>query len=142
MAQDYIAEAKTTIHAPAKKVWHTLTDPTTIKQYMFGSDVVTDWKVGSPIVYRGMWEGKPFEDKGKIVAVEPEKRLVFTHWSPLSGTPDTPDNYHTVTYVLTPNADSTEIILSQDKNASPKERDHSTKNWQTVLDGMKKILET
>ncbi len=118
MAQNYVSEAKTTIHAPAKRVWHALTDAAMVKQYMFGSDVVTDWKVGSPIVYKGMWEGKPFEDKGKVVAVEPEKRLVVTHWSPLSGTADTPDNYHTVTYALKPAGESTEVTISQDGNAN------------------------
>ncbi len=39
-------------------------------------------KVGSPILYRGEWHGKLFEDKGQILEIEPEKRLVSTHWSP------------------------------------------------------------
>ena len=71
-----------------------------LKQYFFGADVVTDWKVGSSIVYRGQWNGKPYEDKGKILKFETEKLLVTTHWSPLSGVPDIPENYHTVSYEL------------------------------------------
>ena len=98
MNNKFTAKATTTIHAPASKVWHALTRPEMIKQYLFDTEVISDWKVGSPIIYRGEWEGKPFEDKGKILKIEPEKLLMSTHWSPLSGVPDTPENYHTVTY--------------------------------------------
>ena len=103
--------------------------------------VISDWNVGSPIIYRGEWEGKPFEDKGKILEIEPEKTLKSTHWSPLSGVPDTPENYHTVTYTLTGQGESTEVTITQDNNASEEEKAHSEKNWQTVLEGMKKLLE-
>src|SRR5581483_10423610 len=72
MNNQYLASATTTIHAPAQKVWQALTDAAIIKQYFFGSDIVTDWKVGSPIFYRGTWQGKPFEDKGTVVKVNPK----------------------------------------------------------------------
>lgn len=142
MTENYLAQAQTTIHASPAQVWHALTDPTTIKQFMFGSDVVTDWKVGSPILYKGVWEGKPFEDKGKIVSIEPEKQLVVTHWSPLSGAPDAPENYHTVTYDLTTASGDTMVTITQDRNATEQERDHSAKNWQMMLDGLKKVVES
>jgi hypothetical protein len=64
-----------------------------------------------------------------------------THWSPLSGVPDTPENYHTVTYTLSGNTDQTEVTITQDNNASEEERKHSEENWKTVLEGMKKLLE-
>ena len=135
------ATAKTTIHAPASKVWDALTKPELIKQYLFGTDVISDWKVGSPIVYKGEWEGKSFEDKGKILKLEPEKLLMSTHWSPLSGVPDTPENYHTVTYKLSEKNGGTDVTITQDNNANEEERVHSEQNWKTVLDGMKKLLE-
>ena len=141
MNDKFNAEAKTTIHAPASKVWEAITKPELIKQYLFGSDVISDWKVGSPITYRGEWQGKPFEDKGEILQVEPEKLLVSTHWSPLSGVPYTPENSHTVTYKLNGNGDSTDVTITQDNNANEKEKVESEKNWRAVLDGMKKLLE-
>src|SRR6188474_1665744 len=100
MDKKYVARASRTIHAPASKVWDAITKAELIKQYLFGSDVISDWKVGSPIIYKGEWEGKSFEDKGKILEMKPEKLLRSTHWSPLSGVPDSPENYHTVTYEL------------------------------------------
>jgi len=141
MNRKFTATATTTIDAPVSKVWQALVTPEMIKQYLFDTDVISDWNVGSPIIYRGEWEGKPFEDKGKILEIEPEKTLKSTHWSPLSGVPDTPENYHTVTYTLTEQGDSTEVTITQDNNASEGEKAHSEKNWQTVLDGMKKLLE-
>jgi uncharacterized protein YndB with AHSA1/START domain len=141
MNNKFIAKAKTTIHAPVSKVWDAITKPELIKQYLFGTDVISDWKVGSPIIYKGEWEGKPFEDKGQILEIEREKTLVTTHWSPLSGVPDSPENYHSVTYTLSEEDDDTEVTITQDNNASEDEKTHSEQNWKTVLDGMKRMLE-
>ena len=141
MDTTYTAAASATINAPPSKVWEALTKPELIKKYMFGTDVISDWKVGSPIVYKGEWQGKPFEDKGRILEFEPEKLLVSTHWSPLSGVPDLPENYHTVTYRLSEKDGKTEVTIHQDKNASEEEKADSEKNWKTILDGLKKLLE-
>ncbi len=141
MDKKYIAQATTTIHAPVSKVWQALVNPEIIKQYLFNTEVISDWKVGSPITYKGEWEGKAFEDKGEILEIEPEKILKSTHWSPLAEVPDIPENYHTVTYTLSDRGDSTEVTITQDNNASEDEKAHSEKNWKTVLEGMKRLLE-
>jgi uncharacterized protein YndB with AHSA1/START domain len=62
MAENFIAEATITLKAPAGKVWEALTKPELIQQYLFGTQVSTDWQVGSPVTYRGVWQGKPYED--------------------------------------------------------------------------------
>src|SRR5215217_4391673 len=118
MNDKFTARATATIHAPASKVWDAITRPELITQYLFGTDVISEWKVGSPIVYRGEWQGKPFEDKGKILEMERERSLVSTHWSPLSGVPDTPENYHTVAYQLSERDGRTEVTITQDNNAN------------------------
>lgn len=141
MKNSYTAKATATINAPASKVWDALTKPDLIKQYLFGTEVTTDWKVGGPITYKGEWEGKAYEDKGKILKFDPEKSLVSTHWSPLSGVPDIPENYHAVTYQLSEKDGQTEVTIMQDNNATEDEKAHSEQNWRTVLDGMKKLLE-
>ena len=141
MNKKFTAKATTTINARASKVWDALTKPDLIKKYLFGTEVTTDWKVGGPITYKGEWEGKEYEDKGKILEFDPEKSLVSTHWSPLSGVPDVPENYHTVTYQLSEKDGKTEVTIMQDNNATEDEKAHSEQNWMTVLDGMKKLLE-
>jgi uncharacterized protein YndB with AHSA1/START domain len=141
MTPNLTAEARVSIGAPASQVWEALTDPELIKQYFFGTNVVTDWKVGSPIYYRGEWQGKPYEDKGVILEVEPRRKLVSTHWSPLAGVPDVPENYHTVTYLLNERDGQTELTLLQDNNATEEEKQHSEENWNMVLSSLKALLE-
>lgn len=90
-----VAHATTTIHAPVARVWDALVNPALIKQYMFGTNVSSDWKEGSPIVWKGEWQGKSYEDKGVILRLQPERLLQYSHFSPLSGLPEMPENYHT-----------------------------------------------
>jgi len=135
------AQATTFINALPSEVWDALTRPDLIEQYLFGTKVTTDWQEGSPITYKGEWEGKLYEDKGKILEVEPGKQLVSTFWSSLAGLPDAPENYKTVHYELSPEGDGTRVTITQDNNATQEEADHSEKNWKVVLEGMKKLLE-
>jgi uncharacterized protein YndB with AHSA1/START domain len=86
-----------TIHASAASVWAALTTPELIKQWFFGVDTVTDWQVGSLMVHEGVWQGKPYKDKGYILEIDPPRLLVHSHWSALSGLPDSPENYQQVT---------------------------------------------
>jgi uncharacterized protein YndB with AHSA1/START domain len=141
MKDQFIAKASITISAPASRVWEALTQPELIQQYLFGTQVTTDWNVGSAITYRGEWEGKAYEDKGEILQIEPEKLFVSTYWSAFSGLPDVPENYKTVRYELTGSADNTILTITQDNNASQAEAEHSQQNWITVLQGLKKLLE-
>ena len=81
MAGGHVATSSITIDAPPDRVWDVITDPAAVKEFMFGADLVTDWTVGGPIAWRGEWEGKPYEDKGTILEVEPGHKLVHTHFS-------------------------------------------------------------
>jgi uncharacterized protein YndB with AHSA1/START domain len=141
MTETRIAEATIWINAPTSKVWHALTDPQMIKQYLFGTEVITDWRVGGPIRYRGVWQGKSYEDKGQVVEVEPEKLLVSTFWSSLSGEPDRPEFYKTVRYTLHPENGGTQLSITQDNNESDEEAQHAAQNWKMVLEGIKKLVE-
>ena len=141
MANDLLAKASTTIEATAAEVWDALVDPAKIHEYMFGTNVASDWTAGSPITWKGEWEGKPYEDKGVILKMKPRQELQYTHFSPLAGLPDKPENYHTVTIELAENGAATNVTLSQDNNSTEKEREHSEKNWAMMLDGLKKFVE-
>jgi len=141
MSKDLIAKASVTINANRDKVWDALVNPVAIKQYMFGANVITDWREESPIVWKGEYQGKPYEDKGVILKFEPGRMLQYSHFSPMSGLPDKPENYHTVTIEVSGNGNKTQATLSQDHNANEKEREESEKNWTTMLNGMKKYVE-
>lgn len=137
----HVATAHTEISASPAQVWSALTDPAKIEQYMFGAKVETTWQPGDPIVWHGEYEGKAYQDKGEVVAVEPQHRLTVTHFSPLTGLEDKPENYHTLTYELTDAGDKTEVALSQDNNSSPEEAERSRANWETMLAGLKEYVE-
>ena len=137
----HVATAQCEIDAPPEEVWRALTDRELIKQYMFGSEVTTDWKPGSPITWQGEFEGRAYEDKGEIVSVEPGRLLEVTHFSPLTGQEDRPENYHRVSYDLQPTDGGTMVRLTQDNNSSAEEAEHSGANWQMMLDGLKKVAE-
>ena len=137
----YVAKAQTIINATADEVWNALTDPEVIKKYMFGTTVISDWKEGNKIIWKGEWEGKTYEDKGKILLLEPKRSLQYSHFSPLSGLHDNPENYHIVTIDLEEKDKQTILTLTQTNNADEKTKDHSEKNWKMMLASLKKILE-
>jgi uncharacterized protein YndB with AHSA1/START domain len=47
-----------------------------------------------------------------------------------------------VTIELSDESPGTRVTLSQDNNATEQARQHSEKNWQTMLEGLKKLLES
>jgi uncharacterized protein YndB with AHSA1/START domain len=136
-----IAKASVDIGAPASEIWKALTDPAMIKQYLFGTDAVSDWKEGSPIVYKGVWEGKPYEDKGKILKIVPGELLETSYWSPAYGKPDSPENYKRVVYSIEPRDGVNAVSVTQDNNSTAEEKARSEANWAMVLGGLKKLLE-
>jgi len=141
MNKNHIAKSSIYIDAPRERVWEALVDPDAIQQYMFGTHVVTDWREGSRITWQGVWQGKPYQDKGVILKLEPGRTLRYSHFSPLSGIADAPENYHTVTIELSADGARTHVSLAQDNNASEEERTHSEEMWEMMLGSLKKYIE-
>jgi uncharacterized protein YndB with AHSA1/START domain len=139
-----VATASIAIGAPIQKVWDALINPEMIKQYMFGTNVHSDWKEGSAIIWSGEWQGKTYEDKGTILKIEKEHLLQYSHFSPIGGKPDIPENYNTITIELieiSADCARTNVTLWQDNNESEEAREHSEKNWRMVLNDLKELLE-
>ena len=136
-----LAKAQTEIEAPASRVWEALTDPDQIKEYMFGSHVETSWEVGSPITWDGEYEGRPYQDKGEVLTYDEPRELSVTHYSPLAGQDDKPENYHTLVYTLEEKGGRTNLALIQDNCADEQEAEQFSANWQQMLDGLKAHVE-
>ena len=141
MPQRFTATKSIVINATPQRVWEALTDPAQVKQIMWGADVVSDWKQGGPLVYRGVWDGKPYEDKGTILEIDPPRLLRTNYFSPLSGKPDVPENYAEVTYALSPEGGGTKLTVTQSNVANEAGKAQSEGNWGTALDTMKKLIE-
>ena len=143
MSRGFEAITRVTVDAPADFVWRALTDPAIVKEYLHGTRLTTDWKVGRAISWTGEWKGTRYEDRGTVLDFEPNRLLRYTHWSPLGGSDDRPENYHTVSFELVPVGTGTEVTLRQDNNATQDEADRmASDNWGPVLEGLKKSVET
>ena len=141
MGTTFAASTSITIGAKADKIWDALTNPRLIKEYLFGTEAVSDWKVGSSLTYRGVWEGKPYEDKGTILELVRNKILKATYWSSFSGKEDKPENYLTVTYQLAQSKGGTTLTITTDNNPTQDAADHVAGNWSGVLQRLKELLE-
>ncbi len=141
MEKNLTLKTSVVIRASLSNVWKALTDPVQIKQYFFGTDAVSDWKVGSPLLFKGVWDGKEYEDKGIILELEEDKKLTYNYWSAFSGTEDRPENYAIITYELLPEGENTVYTVYQTGFTSEEQIAHSKNNWQVVMKNLKEMLE-
>lgn len=134
------------INAPVSEVWDVLVNPEKTKLYMFGCTVISDWKIGSPVLWQGAEDGVTYV-KGILVHFEKEKIFSFTTFDPSDNLEDIPENYLTATYILSADGNSTHLKVSQGNYATVAngaERYDDTLaqgGWGAVLEGIKKILE-
>ena len=142
MDRELISKTSIAINAPVAKVWDALINPDVIKQYFFGAEVVSGWKEGSPITFRGEYQGNKYEEKGVLLHVKPERLLQYTHWSNFDELPDAPENYRTWTFRLS--EEDTHVLLSitEDNIPTEKKRESSDEFWTGVLATIKQLLET
>jgi uncharacterized protein YndB with AHSA1/START domain len=137
----YVATAQTDVAAAPERVWSALTEPQQIAAYMDGSNVTTTWEVGTPITWDGEYQGRAYQDKGEVLTYDEPHVLSVTHYSPMMGQPDEPENYHTVVYTLTATEGGTHLDLTQDGNESQEQADQFSQHWQQMLDDLKALVE-
>ena len=137
------------IHAPAMKVWNALTNPQETKKYMFGCETVSDWKAGSPLLWKGSYEGKEMVFvKGSIVEIIPGELLSYTTFDPNSVMADIPENYLTVTYRIKVENGKSMLTVTQGDYSTVAECQkryadsyNDGKGWSPILEQIKKLVE-
>jgi uncharacterized protein YndB with AHSA1/START domain len=135
-----------TINAPASAVWHHLTTPKLMQQWMLDQDMemefYSDWKAGSPIVTKGKLHKIKFENQGTILQFEPEKVFEYTHLSSISRLPDQPENYCRLTFNLSSNAaDETTLNLSVANFPTYSIYKHMEFYWRSAIVVLKRLVE-
>ncbi|MFZ1686412.1 MAG: SRPBCC family protein [Flavobacteriales bacterium] len=135
MEKKFIASVNTVIHLPIQRVWKALVDPEAIAAYMMGAQVTTDWKEDSPIVWKGEYNGRAFEDNGRVLVNREPDLLRYTHSGGTS-----PGEEHVVTFELKDVMGTTHLRLTQDNNATQEAAKHSEELWTTMLDVLKEWL--
>ena len=128
------------IRTTPEKLWEAITSPEFTRQYFHGSDVVTDWKVGSKIEYLVPSKdgAKQTAITGKVLEFTPHRRLAHTFSFPSNG-----DDPTKVTYELEPIGDMVKLTMTHEGFTGETEtyRGIST-GWAPVFDGLKSLLET
>ena len=86
-----VIENPVTIDAPPSEVWRALTDPDLMKQWMsepvMRVEIVTEWKVGSPIIVKGRHNNVDFVNRGTVLEFEPNSIRRYSHLSSVSRPP-------------------------------------------------------
>ncbi len=140
--QTYSAQTSITVNAPVERVWEALVNPELVQQYLHGTTMQADWREGGTITWRGDWHGTLYEDKGVVLRFEPPRVISSSHWSPLSGAADQPENYHIVTYELTESGNQTTLTLTQSNSPTQQDADNMvTQGWQPILHALKQLVE-
>ena len=142
MLPDLQVSQSVEINTSLEKVWKGLITPETIKEYLFGTETVTDWKVGSEIIFQGEYEGHKYRDHGVILEYILHKKITYSYWSGFSGTEDKPENYSTITYTLENlAANKTKFTWMQKGYATEQAYQHSLGGMTDFLNKVKVVLE-
>ena len=133
--------SKILIGASANRVWDAITRPDLVKQWQYGTDLSTDWRKGSSIVFRNEWEGKVFEQKGTILEVEPGCLVKYTLFAPQPGLEDRPENYFVMSYLLEDVDGRTLLTITQEDTRSQSVQEPADEAENAILLALKKLAE-
>ncbi|MFD1602014.1 SRPBCC family protein [Flavobacterium artemisiae] len=130
------------LNAPTEKVWNALTQPELVKQWQYGSDLITDWKVNSEIRFRNEWEGQVFEQWGKILEVIPNQKIRYSLFFPRPGLEDKPENYFIMSYVLSEENQKTKLEIIQEDNRPEAKQEEPQGEENPILQALKAVVES
>ena len=140
MSKDLTVKKSIRLNARISDVWEALTNPESTKKYFFNCKAISDWKVGSPIVFNAMVEGKEIPVvKGIVTAIEQPSLLEHSCFSPECE--DVPSKHTSVTYRLVSENDVTELSVTQGRFDDEEAFRHTDTSWDKVLEGLRTMLE-
>jgi len=142
MDKNLIATQSIEINTKAEKVWEVLTNPEKIKIYLFGTETITDWRIGSSIIFQGEYNGHQYKDKGNVLENTENKNLSYNYWSGFSGLEDKTENYSLVTYNIKEIAENkVKFTWTQKGFANKDGQCHTEQGLKTMLEQIKKLAE-
>lgn len=130
------------LNASVEKVWNALTQPELVKQWQYGSDLLTTWKTGSEIRFRNEWDGQVFEQWGTVLEVVPNQKIKYSLFFPRPGLEDKPENYFIMNYVLTEENQKTKLEIIQEDNRLGAIQEEPQGEENPILQGLKSLIES
>lgn len=140
MITQFQSQIKIHFNAPKEKVWEALTNPEIVKQYFFGTHLVTEWVPGKEIRFEGEWEGKSYTDKGVVQEYQANHHLAYTYLSNWANLDDKPENYLYIRYEVADAEGGTLLTITQ-SNYDEERMKHSEGNWTSLMEAMRKLVE-
>lgn len=140
------------IAAKPRSVWDALTDPDAGEKWR-NARFKTDWRPGSAIEIEAIIANARYRDKGQVIQIEPPSLLRYTYWSRVSGLPDVPESYSSITMALEAADAGTVLTVTQQVPPSPLRRGkgweigeesgwkHVAFYWRVTLPILKRIVE-
>ena len=142
MNKNLVATQSIEIKAKADKVWDVLTNPEIIRVYLFGTETITDWKIGSEILFQGEYDGQHYKDKGIVIENIQYKILSYKYWSGFSGLEDKIENYSLITYTIESLEEKkVKFTWTQQGFASSDGQCHAEQGLKTMLEQIKNLAE-
>jgi len=130
------------INAPVQKVWDALTNPELVKQWQFGSTLITSWQPGDEIRFRAEWENQVFEQWGKVLEVVPFQKIRYSLFAPRPGLEDKPENYFEMSYVLSEENGHVRFDIIQEDNRPGAIQEEPQGEENVVLKTLKSLVES
>ncbi len=131
-----------TIQATVEKVWDTITNPISVKLWQYGSDLLTTWEIGSDIKFSTEWEGKIFEQWGKVLDFRPCELVKYSLFAPRPDLEDKPENYFIMSYFLTNENGYIKLEIIQEDNRPGAVQEEIQGEENPVLLSLKQLAET
>ncbi|KUJ61152.1 ATPase [Flavobacteriaceae bacterium CRH] len=130
------------LNAPIEKIWNALTNPELVKQWQYGSDLLTDWKVGSEIRFRNEWEGQIFEQWGTVLEVILNQKIKYSLFFPRPELEDKPENYFIMNYVLSEENQKIKLEIIQEDNRPGAIQEEPQGEENPILQSLKALIES
>lgn len=142
MDTNLVVSKSIVINTSPEEVWEVMTNPEKIKVYLYGTETITDWAIGSPIIFQGEYEGQTYKDKGNVLGKVEHEFLKYNYWSGFSGLEDKPENYSVITYIIQVLKEN-EVQLSwlQQGFANEQGQQHMEAGLPAMLQDIKKLAE-
>jgi len=124
--------------ATPEDIWRAITDPELTRGYYYGTDILSDWKVGSQWTSRA---GDELYLEGTILEIDPPRKLVQTFHVASAEENAVNDEFSTVTWEVTPADRGTNVRVIHDDMGEATAR-YTDGGWEHILAGLKTLLET
>lgn len=121
-----------------ERLWRAITDPEETRKFWYGALSLSDWQVGSRWTSESP-DGEVYLE-GEILEIDPPRRLVHTmhvvHEAPAAA--EAPSR---VEWEIRPIGDRCRLTLVH-TGRGPATLEYTAGGWETILGGLKELLET